>query len=376
MSEVTATGYQGEAFADRRLRVVTNLRQAHTDLAKVDFDADSGEGQLINAVLEAVTELDESTEAAYNATDPAKAADGSAYAIARLRGTQPREATKGQCVAVDCDLDAGTYAAGSLVAYVDGEPDNRWVNKDEVTSAGGANDVDFEAESAGADYADGKPYTAPAGTLTQMVSVSGWNSVTNPTDATRGRDADTAAQALVRSEKVQYARSSNKILSMQGELMLVEGVIDALVVNGSGSVNPVIWDGTTEDADDVAIADVIWDKLAPGCGTTGAESSLTSDGLFTVNFDRATVTQIYAEATIPAGIDRAAFKAALKAAMPGVLGGDVIWADLFAAGKALLPKGVSMTLFIDTSPSPAATDDIAIGNLSIANLDSANITFA
>jgi len=74
------------------------------------------------------------------------------------------------------NVDAGTYPAGSLIAHVNGEPDDRFINTVAVVATSAGENVDgvlFRSES-------GLTVEAPNNQLTQIAeAVSGWNSITN-----------------------------------------------------------------------------------------------------------------------------------------------------------------------------------------------------
>ena len=71
-------------------------------------------------------------------------------ALCLLTGVIRRGATKG-LVSTTVNLDASqTFAPGDLVAHVQDEPTNRWVNRDTVTSTIAGNYAAvFESEFAG-----------------------------------------------------------------------------------------------------------------------------------------------------------------------------------------------------------------------------------
>jgi len=106
-------------------------------------------------------------------------------ALAALTGTVRRGGSPSQ-VMCTLELDDGTYAAGTLVAYVSGDPDALFENRDEIIVSGGGNpetvtNVIFVAQSDG-------PTVANAGTLTETSTVvTGWSD--NPTPITNSGDA-------------------------------------------------------------------------------------------------------------------------------------------------------------------------------------------
>lgn len=343
---LTDTGYEGSTYAERRVRMVEALRASHDTLALVDFKADTAEGAILDQFCEELTDVDEAVAACWSALDPASTTSASALSVARLRGVSPRAASKSY---VECDVEyTGAPAApGALVAYVDGEPDNRWSNLDTVTDDG---TYTFEAEIAGA------AYTALADTLTQMVAVTGWTSITNPADSVTGRDEDTPEETLFRSEALRYAPGSNSLAAIRAAVLAVEGVIDAIVDNGSGSVHVLVWDGATADADDDAIAEAIWSKLTNGVATTGAVENLSTGYL--VKFDRAAARPLYASIEISgAGVDFEAVKLAMQSTLPMVLGGTVRWAVMLTAVMQVPGVTDVDTLLLDDTDPPVQTGD-------------------
>ncbi len=366
MTELTDTGYIATTNVERREAVVARLRGSHATLASVTFEAASPEGQIVDAFVEMLTDVDEAAEAAYNSLDPDKATTASAAAIARLRGVRIRAATKSQ-VDTTCDLDAATYPAGTLIAFVVDEPDNRWSNVAEVVSTGGANAVPMQAEAAG------KAPTALAGTLTQLVAVAGWNTCTNAADSLAGRDQDTNEVALFRSEGTFYTPQQNGITGVRAEVLEVEGVIDAIVDNSSGSILVTVWDGPGIDASNDDIAAAIWAHLPPGIATTGAISN-TSVGA-EVKFSRALAVPLYAKITVTgSGIEAAAVKLAAQAALPQLLGGTVRWAAMSSLvfnvpGVTDVPE----LLLDDDTPPVQETDNFTAGSAQWFELDGSNI---
>jgi hypothetical protein len=94
----------------------------------------------------------------------------------------------------------------------------------------------------------------------------------------------------------------------------------------------------------------------------------------TRKFQRAEVLDIYVSGNIESesGVLAADVKAAIVAAMPTLIGGDVKYNKLSAA---VFIDGVDdfASFTIGTAPSPVGTSNIAVSSVQIAQLDLSNI---
>lgn len=267
-----------------------------------DVTATSLAGQIIAIVAAKHSEIWELNQAIYNASDPDGANDAALENIAALCPGIIRDPATKSTVTCTCNLDNGTYLAGTLIAHVDGDTTARFVSSEDVTRSGGTGNesVEFEGETAGA-------LVATAGTLTEIAEpVSGWNSVTNAADAVIGDDVETnAALRLRREQQIQLAGSSsvNGIRADVLDLDTVEScVVEENVTDvAAGGLAPhsirVIYVPVGSE-DDAGVAAAILDSKAGGIATNGAQSEVVVDDSgfsHTILLDRATAIPVHFE---------------------------------------------------------------------------------
>jgi uncharacterized phage protein gp47/JayE len=339
----------------------------------------------LNAVFgDHLSQVWEAFEELVRQFDPDNALDDRLVSLALLSGVERRGATSG-LVTATVNLDASfAFAAGDLVAHVADQPDNRWVNRDAVSSTGAGNySVVFESEDTGAGA------SAASGTLSVIAqSATGWNSVTNALDATPGTDEESIEDLRARREASLSLAGSATVDAIRADVLQVDGVLQVLVEENTtdaatGGLSPhsfrvVVWDGDPAAADEDEIAQAIHDTRPagiPAVGSTGG-SATTADGqVVNVAFERATAVDIYVDVDIVSetGVSIADVKAAILAAAPTRLGEDVIFNRISAAVFSV--DGVDDFDFVQigTAPSPSGTANIAISNTQIALFDSANI---
>lgn len=123
------------------------------------------------------------------------------------------------------------------------------------------------------------PIPCPAGTLTQIYqAISGWDSITNPTDGVVGQNTESRAQLEERRVESVAGNARGIIQAVQGAVLAVPDVIDAFSYQNDTDA-PLAYRGVTISAhsiyvavvggDDDAVAMAIWSKKSPGCGYTG-----------------------------------------------------------------------------------------------------------
>jgi uncharacterized phage protein gp47/JayE len=376
---ITATGY-----ARRTLDVILTSIQDRLRAAislKLDLSEREVLGNTSNIDAEHIDDLEQLIEEAYNAYDVDNSSDDRFVSLSLLRGV-PRRGLKFGLVTVELDLDAAqTYAPEDLAAHVVDEPTNRWLNRDTVTSTiAGVYTAVFQSEFAGADA------VAEAGTLTEIATpVAGWNSVTNPAAATPGQDIESIAALRIRSEGATSVGGSRTRGAIKSALLLLDGVLSAEVFENTGNsadangvgphnIRPVIWDGSPAEADDDAIAQIIWDTKAEGILSQGTESGTAQDqtlGPVTVFFDRATTSSVVIAVDIESatGVSRDDVKDAILAKMPTRVGQEVTYNRLASAVFSVpgVDDRVSFTVNGGTSDLPAAQNLIYL-------LDAGDIT--
>lgn len=382
---ITSTGFEPETQAEIVEAVEAELRSRIS--AKLDLSERTVLGSVVQILCARFASLQDLLVEAYNAFDPDAASDDRLRALAILTGVPPRGATKG-LVDVTLDLDASlSFAAGDLVAHVIDEPENRWVNRDAVTSTtAGDYPAVFESESAGATF------IAAAGTLTIIADggQSGWNAITNADDATAGTDIESTEALRLRRELSVASGGSRTRNAIRAKLIAIDGVLSAEVfenvtnaVDGNGipahGFRAVVWDGAVPAADDNEIAQVIWDHKAEGIVSDGGESGIAQDevlGPVTVNFARATdvTATIAVDIESATGVAIEDIEDAILAAMPTRVGEEVTYNKIAAAvfrvpgvddwttltinaGTVDLPATVG-TIYVATAASITVTGDV------------------
>jgi uncharacterized phage protein gp47/JayE len=232
---------------------------------------------------------------------------------------------------------------------------------------------------------------ANAGTLTVIESAqSGWNSITNASDATTGEAAETDAELRVRRETELRRSGAAAVDAIKADVSAVDNVTSVTVFENTSSVTD--GDGVPGKAIEVVvlggavndIAQAIWDSKAAGIEAHGGTSGTATDSdgnSRTVDFSRPSEVDIYIDVEVDVDSDYAAtgdadIKAALAAFGQSDLGvgDDVIYSQLY--GVIFAVSGVvDVTLLeIGTAPAPAGTVNIVIGSRELANIDTANIT--
>ncbi len=302
-------------------------------------------GNWVRVTSDHLALLEEAQQQSYNAFDRDGASSDRLSSLAVLLGCPRRETPTTGLVVQTVNLDAGqSFAAGDIEAAVVGEPDNIWRNRDAVSSVGSGNySVVFES------VLTGPSATAAAGTLTELVALDGVNSATNAEDAQPGKARETDGELRVRMAQAVAAGAQNTASSIRAALITIPGVLSADVFeNRTGSIDAngvpghsircVIWDGSPAVARDNDIAQVIWARSATF--SYGTESGIALDenlGEVAVSFDRATAEDITCAIAVQSekGASEDDVKAALVAAMPGIVGKGITLEKLAAGALAV-----------------------------------------
>lgn len=326
-------------------------------------------------------------EAVYAAIDPDSAEGDALERLCAITGTVKEPATASR-VTCDCDLDAGTYLAGTLVAHVVGFPDRRFESAEDVTSAGGANDVVFVSQDLG-------PIAAPAGSLTEIASpVSGWNSVTNDADAVLGSEVESdPALRLRRASEVQAPGSASvngiaarvlRDVPLVETCYVIENDTDLAGSGFTSGIGPhgilVIAHGPVSPTadDDQAVAEAIFAARSAGIKTYGSTAvNVVDDFGFThaVRFTRpaeqvttVAITLEYDASVYPGDEAVQAAIAALSPLRPSL---DVAWAACVA--RAMSVPGVLRITSIELDSLGTFTDK-TISTTQYATISSDDVT--
>jgi uncharacterized phage protein gp47/JayE len=384
--ELTSAGLNIDDLQTRIDALVAELRVSIAP--NIDAEADSSEGQFIRLFAERAQSIGELIQAVHSSQYPEGAIGVSLEALALLTGTARKQATKSIVVAT-CNIDPGTYLAGTLIAHVAGDPTARFVSIEDAVNSGGSPadiDVDFEAEETGI-------VRAYAGTLTVIAeAVTGWNSVTNAVDAIVGTVVETDAELRLRRQE-ELASGSANVNAISTDISQIEGVEfvtvyenDTDVTDANGlpphSVECIVHaPGVTDDD----IAEVIFASKAGGIQAHGDTIVVVQDNQgenHAIGLTRAAVVDVYCAIDINIIEENYSGDSVVKQAIAdhgdSVFGvGDTISIAqiIFAAMNPENVLGVDdvTEVRLGTSYPPTQTTSLSVGSDEIGNLDTARI---
>ncbi len=392
MSGLTETGFEAKTLEEIQGEIEDDER-ADID-AGIDLTPEQPLGQINGIMAKKFAELWEVAQILANAMNPNGAENFLLDNVCLLSGTK-REPAKRSTVTVTADVDdLFAAAAGQIIINVDGQPDVQFRNRDVVDALtpAGAYPIVFECTEYG-------PVVAVATTLSVITSpVSGLNTVTNAEDAVLGAFDEKDAPLRQRREDERTATGACTADSIRADILQVPGVRQCYVFQNEGrttdanglpgkSFEVVIYDGETPEADDEAIAQVVWDSKPSGSQSVGTvtQTVLDSQGIpRTVKFSRASVVNVWFEYDVT--VDSNFFP---------TTGADLIKLAAFAYGTSALNLGLDVfavrfkaqaltvtgvldvpELRLGFSISPLATANLAITGRQIANIDTSRITVA
>lgn len=390
MSGLTSTGFVAETTSSELAKIESD------ELAAIDPALNLSPvqplGQINGIFASAAATLWALVQAIYAAFDPSAAVGVQLDNLCAITGCVRLPATK-TLVLCTVNLNAGTYAAGTLTANIVGHPEFTFVNRDTIVAPGGAiTNVVFLATVTG-------PIVANSSTLTVITNpVAGWISITNPTNGTTGTLVETDTALRRRRAALLVASGGCTIDSIRSSLLnpaLVPGIIQASVLENTSMVTDanglpaksfaaIIWDGSSPAADNAKIAQAIWNSKPAGIQSYGATYATFYDqaGVFRiVYFTRVTAVPIYFALTVKInpGIFLASGPQAIKDAMVAlgaaqVSGQTVIALRMRAAALTVLGV-VDVTVFqLGTAPAPVGTVNLAMTPFQLATFSTANIT--
>jgi hypothetical protein len=350
----------------------------------LDLTEESYDGQLIGSFADRLATCYELLAEVYAGYDPGQASGHQLHAISARTGTIVKAATKGYLVC-SLDLDAGTYAIGTLVANVADEPTKRYENLAEVTSVGGATTVTLTAQTAGR-------VVVSAATMTEIsAAVTGWNSVTNAasseaTGNSSGTNAETDTELRLRRASDLARSGSSTAAAIRADLQELTGVVSALVrendtdatVDGIPPHSVACYVRGSAAAADIR-AQILASKPA-GIQAFGSSTGNVTDEqgeIHSIGYTAPTSVRCYCIVTIQAIADtyegETAMKAALSAVVTGDTGKDVIRSKLLAAAATLGGVVDVTALTIDTVDPPVSTSNVTITSSQYAYLDTVDV---
>lgn len=386
MAGPTATGF--EAKTTREIIDDIAARQRATIDPALDLGSETPDGQNNGIFADQLAQAWEALEILYHGFDPDGAGGDLLLNLAKLTGT-PRRAAAPSTVTLACDLNSGTQLlADEHFAAIDGNEDVLWTPVEDFTAPStGSHDVEFESVDLG-------EVAGPSGTITVIKTpVTGWNSVTNASDATLGRPVDTDATLRTRREQSLTASGSGTPGAVAADVLAVDNVEtaqgyenDANTTDSEGrppgSIEILLWDNGLADDDDIAQA--IWDSKSGGIksfsasGDSGTAIDQTGTAR-TVEFTRVAQKEIHLEIDVETGAGfpgESAMEAAVATAADDAhdQGDDVAQSKIIALSHDVEGVASVSAVRLGFSPSPTGTDDLTIALREIARFDSSRIT--
>lgn len=367
----TETGVTAQTFDEIR----EELRAAYTNPATGMPDLDTSDESLLGRILsidaQREADLQQQILAVLADTDPNTATGVALIRLATITGTIARDATYSTVtlsVTISAPLPAG--------ARVSDSSGNTIFETTATINTSGS----VQARS----IVPGN-IIAPANTLTRKVSSPGsmasWATVTNPTAAIPGENAETDGELRIRRARELNQAASANITAITTAVESVPNVIDVGYVNDTDIHEyEIVVYGPSADSD--AIAQAIWDNGPAGIasrthgGTPDSGTAVDSDGVsHTIDFTRATQVPIYVHVYLtkdpteyPVDGDTQVDNVVSAAIgnITGKVGQDVIQSRLYSSVYSV-PGVIDVTdLFIGTSPGPTLPNNITIAYDSVA----------
>lgn len=243
---------------------------------------------------------------------------------------------------------------------------------------------------------DTGPVQAPAGTLTVIETpVTGWDSITNPTDADPlGENLETdPAFRFRRLEEIAIAGRAT-IEAIRSQLLLVEGVTAVVVFENDTFITdvdgrpPKVVDIVVENGDDDEIAEKIFDVVAGGIGTIGDVTVVVTDSqgfAQTQKFSRPTPVDIWVEIDVtvdsneyPADGDDQVQAAIVAYGDALGIGTDVIvhGSDSLECSITGIPGITDVEIRVGKTASPTTDDNVVIEPREVADFDTSRTLVA
>jgi uncharacterized phage protein gp47/JayE len=298
MGTFSNDGYARERLDEFLQEIIDGFKTIFGE--NIDVSADSIDGQIIGILAEAFSDLDQNVELISKTCNPAEAAGNQLSTLVTINGIARKDATY-STVSIDITGVNGTIIpAGSIIKTSD-EAANRFIIDSDITISGTTGSGTATAENAGA-------VIALTGTLTVIDTPKlGWQTVTNPTDASLGQEEESDAELRVRRKQSVSISARNTIESIAAELINLDGVTEVKVlenVTDTTDDNGIRPHGTlsiVDGGDDTEIRQAIWDNKTGGSPTDGSDigNIVDSQGITQeIRFSRPTDVDIYIDVTI------------------------------------------------------------------------------
>ncbi|MBW2673583.1 MAG: hypothetical protein JRD89_09255 [Deltaproteobacteria bacterium] len=389
---VTPTGFIKKDLEEIRSEI-DNFQRANIDNA-LSLDDQTLLGQINAIYADRLADLWELGQAVYSSQYPDSANDFQLDEVCSITGTLRDDATKTTGTG-EVQLTAGTTLGIESVANAENRPSDRFLTTEAVTNSAGTTEwveVDFIAEEAGHITVAGETAVdAYDGQLNEISETeTGWLAVRNVDAFLTGSDAQEDVELRNLREKELQGQGSTNVDSIRADILRVEGVSEALVLqNKSSSVNSQgllphsVWcvmNATDEDA----VAEAIFETTAGGIDYNGTITKYVTDDSGkdqAVSFDFAVEVPIFVTMVLSVNSDYFNEPASFTTIAENVeeyidgLGiGETVVYNAVKCG-AFTVSGVVDVLecYIGTSADPTGVIDIPMTITQIASGDIENI---
>lgn len=293
---IDATGMHLPTYQDIVEQLVADAKNIFG--SDIYLEPDSQDYQWISAFAAMIYDTFLAAQAAYNSRSPATAIGSALDAIVAINGIRRLPAIY-STAPVTLTGTPGTTITGGIVQDANG---NNWaLPSPTIIGSNGTVSTTATCQVAGA-------IAAPANTITTIVTPTlGWASVTNPAAATVGSPVESDS-ALRSRQAISTAQPSQTVLEgIQGALAAIPGVTRFAVyendtnTHDANGLPPHSITCVVEGGDSQAVAQAIWARKGPGCGTNGNTTVNVTDkyGVVTpIHYDVVTYTPICVAITV------------------------------------------------------------------------------
>ena len=305
--------------AKRTSEYLTDIRdryEAATGLVP-DWDRDTVIGNLTAIMAALLNDLDELTQAVYDARDPNNATGVQLTNLALAVGISRQEATRSTATVTLTGTPGTIIVHGKKVGGGGASDDAEWsLTQDATIGGGGTVDVVVECTATGATVAG-------IGAIDAVVTpVAGWTSVTNAAAANVGQDRESDQDLRARRQASLQVSGASSIAALranllalvdsEGQAILTEAVVlendtpTAVTTDGeamaANSLKAIVRPGGLSSADQKTVARAIYDLKPIGIETNGTDVVIQVSGLDietkAIHFDYATDVDVVTEVDI------------------------------------------------------------------------------
>ncbi|MDL2289085.1 hypothetical protein LJC32_06920 [Oscillospiraceae bacterium OttesenSCG-928-F05] len=263
---IDESGLHIPLYTDVRDDLLQQARQIFGE--DIYLDADSQDYQLIAEFCDKWDDIAKLLQMVYNNRGPSTAVGSGLDGLLKINGLKRKEEGHSQAL-LTLTGEPGLSIYGGIVKD---KPGNLWsVANCKIGDDGTVEDVLATCQTPGAVYAD-------VGTISKITTQkNGWFSVTNPANAMVGQAAETDAKAKARQSISTAKPSKTVLLGTMGGIAEIADVLRSKVYENDTNVFgyygvPIPEHSicaVVEGGEEQAIADEIYLRKGPGCGTYG-----------------------------------------------------------------------------------------------------------